>query len=188
MPRRARKLAAGRYYHVYNRGHNRQAIFFEPENYGYFLRLFRHHVAAQTVQVTAYCLMPNHYHFLVFLREPGLSRAMQRFVLAYTHGMNHRYGRSGTLFEGRFQTKWVDRDEYLLHLTRYIHLNPVKAGLVEHPEDWAFSSYQDYVGLRRGTLPRSTEVLAQVGGTAAYRQFVTVMAEPQVSIQHLLLD
>jgi putative transposase len=92
------------------------------------------------------------------------------------------------LFEGRFQTKWVDRDEYLLHLTRYIHLNPVKAGLVERPEDWAFSSYQDYVGLRRGTLPRSTEVLAQVGGTAAYRQFVTVMAEPQVSIQHLLLD
>lgn len=188
MPRQARQLAVGRYYHLYNRGNNHQAIFFERENYGHFLRLFRHYVAARIVQVTAYCLMPNHYHFLIFLRESGLSKAMQRFVLAYTHGMNHRYGRSGTLFQGRFQTKEVDRDEYLLHLTRYIHLNPVKAGLVQCPEDWEFSSYQDYVGLRRGTLPRSAEVLAQVGDATAYRQFVAVAAEPQVSIQHLLLD
>ena len=132
--------------------------------------------------------MPNHYHFLIFLREADLSKAMQRFVLAYTNGMNRRYGRCGTLFQGRFQTKWVDRDEYLLHLTRYIHLNPVKAGLVKRPEDWAFSSYQDYLGLRRGTLPETATVLAQVGDTAAYRQFVTVDAEPQISIQHLLWD
>jgi REP element-mobilizing transposase RayT len=66
MPRRARTLATGEYYHLYNRGNNRQAIFFERENYLYFLRQFRYFVAAETADVVAYCLMPNHYHLLVY--------------------------------------------------------------------------------------------------------------------------
>jgi REP element-mobilizing transposase RayT len=81
MPRRARTLATGEYYHLYNRGNNRQAIFFERENYLYFLRQFRYFVAAETADVVAYCLMPNHYHLLVYLCEDGLSKAMQRFTM-----------------------------------------------------------------------------------------------------------
>ncbi len=188
MPRRSRQLISGRYYHLYNRGHNHGAIFFERRNYGYFLRLFRHFVATETVVVTAYCLMPNHYHFLIFLRGPDLSRAMQRFTLSYTNGINRRYGRSGSLFQGRFQAKWVDGDQYLSHLTRYIHLNPVKAGLVQRPEDWEFSSYQDYVGLRRGTLPQPGLVFEQVGDGDLYRHFVTTHAPPPPDFHLLLWD
>jgi REP element-mobilizing transposase RayT len=83
MPRRQRSLTPGNYYLLYNRGNNRQPIFFERGNYLYFLRQFRYFVAAQTVQVMAYCLMPNHYHFLIDLRDEGLSAARQRFRLSY---------------------------------------------------------------------------------------------------------
>ena len=172
MPRPQRNLVPGEYYHLYNRGNNRQNIFFERENYLYFLKQFRHVVAEETVYVVAYCLMPNHYHLLVYLREDGLSKAMQRFTMSYTNAMNRRYGRCGSLFQGRFQTIHVDSDAYLLQLTRYIHLNPVRACLVQRPEEWEFSSYCDYVGLRRGTLPQMGCVLKQVGSAEGYRRFV----------------
>lgn len=172
MPRPQRNLVPGEYYHLYNRGNNRQNIFFERENYLYFLKQFRHFVAEETVHVVAYCLMPNHYHMLVYLREDELSKAIQRFIMSYTNAMNRRYGRCGSLFQGRFQTIHVDSDAYLLHLTRYIHLNPVRACLVQRPQEWEFSSYCDYVELRRGTLPQMDCVLKQVGSAAAYRQFV----------------
>jgi len=188
MPRRPRAVLPGSYYHLYNRGHNRQRVFFERENYLYFLKQFRHYVAATTVHVLAYCLMPNHYHFLIYLREADLAAAMRRFTLSYTNAINRRYDRGGNLLQGRFQTLPVDRDDYLLHLTRYIHLNPVKAGLVAHPAEWEFSSYLDYVELRSGTLPQRGAVLAQVGTVAAYRQFVERDAPLDRSIQHLMFD
>lgn len=73
--------------------------------------------------------------------------------------MNKRFDRTGSIFQGAFQAKPVERDEYLLHLSRYIHLNPVRARLVQHPKDWAYSSYPDYVGLRNGSLPHPAFVL-----------------------------
>ena len=172
MPRRARTLSAGEYYHLYNRGNNRQTIFFERENYLYFLRQFRYFVATETADVVAYCLMPNHYHVLVYLREDTLSKSMQRFTMSYTNAMNRRYKRCGALFQGRFNTIHVDSDAYLIKLTRYIHLNPVKAGLVKRPEDWEFLSYCDYVDVRQGMLPQMDYMLKQVGSVEAYRQFV----------------
>ena len=78
---------------------------------------------------------------------------MQPLTVSYAKSINKQEERSGHLFQGPFQVKLVDRDEYLKWLSRYIHLNPVVAGLVERPEEWAFSSYRDYVGLRNGTLP-----------------------------------
>ncbi|MEM9119215.1 MAG: transposase [Cyanobacteria bacterium P01_F01_bin.56] len=178
MPRRQRSLQPGHYYHLYNRGNNRQTIFFERENYLYFLRKFRYFVATETVHVVAYCLMPNHYHFLIYLREASLSAAMHRFTMSYTNAINRRYHRCGSLFQGRFQLIHVDSDAYLLNLTRYIHLNPVKDGLVKHLEDWEFSSYHEYVESRAGTLPQPQYVLPQVGDVAAYRRFIT-SCEPQ---------
>ena len=84
---------------------------------------------------------------------------------------------------------WVDRDEYLLHLSRYIHLNPVTAGLVRRPEEWTFSSYRDYVGLRQGTLPMPDAVLAQFASWEAYREFVESYRDRDLEIiGHLLLD
>jgi len=189
MPRRKVAFLPGHYYHLYNRGNNHQTIFFERENYLFFLRQFRHHVAVEIADVLAYCLMPNHYHFLVHLRGEDLSEKMGRLSLSYTKAINKRFQRSGVLFQGPFQSLHVDEAAYLLNLSRYIHLNPVKAGLVQRAEDWEFSSYQEYVELRRGTLPQHRALQQQVGGSTAYQAFVESEAVlmPMV-IRSLMLD
>jgi REP element-mobilizing transposase RayT len=190
MPRRERNLEPGNYYHLYNRGNNRQNIFFERDNYLHFLKQFRYYVADATVQVVAYCLMPNHYHILIYLQEDSLSAAMHRFTMSYTKAINRRYQKCGSLFQGRFQTLHVDSDDYLLHLTRYIHLNPVQPGFVEKPEDWEFSSYHEYVGLRQGTLPTTDYVCGRFGTPHQdYRQFVELPgATTHPSIQDLAFE
>jgi putative transposase len=154
MPSRRIPLQAGNFYHIYNRGNNRQNIFFERDNYLHFLYLVREYLATKGVDILAYCLMPNHYHFLVYLQNDNLSPAMHRLSVAYTKAINKRFDRSGALFQGRFQTIHVNDPNYLIHLSRYIHLNPVKAGFVNRAEEWEFSSYPEYVGLRSGTLPQ----------------------------------
>jgi REP element-mobilizing transposase RayT len=122
MPQRRIPLQIGNFYHIYNRGNNHQAIFFERENYLYFLRLVRQHLTSNGVDVVAYCLMPNHYHFLVYLRDETLSDAMKSLSLSYTKAINQRFNRVGVLFQGRFQTIHIDRTDYLVNLSRYIHL------------------------------------------------------------------
>jgi REP element-mobilizing transposase RayT len=172
MPRRQVIFQSGNYYHVYNRGNNRQLIFFERENYIYFLRQLRNHLITNGVDIIAYCLMPNHYHLLVYLKTDHFSKLMQSFTLSYAKAINKRYNRVGSLFQGRFQAIHVDREEYLLHLTRYIHLNPVCANIVEKAEDWEFSSYQEYIDLRRGSLPKIDEVRSQFPSADDYRYFL----------------
>jgi putative transposase len=188
MPYRQNNFQAGQYYHIYNRGNNRQDIFFERENYLFFLRLVRKYLL-ETLDVIAYCLMPNHYHLLVRLKKAELSEAMQAFSLSYTKAMNRRYGRVGSLFQGRFQAILVGDTEYLLNLSRYIHWNPVKARLVSQPQEWEFSSFQEYVGWRGGTLPNLESIVAALGSMAACRSYM--MMEIDVispELRGLLLD
>jgi hypothetical protein len=117
--------------------------------------------------------MPNHYHLLVYLQTDNPGAAfMQPLLVSYTKAVNRQQGRTGSLFQGRYQAAHVDRDEYLRHLSRYIHLNPVLAGLVATPDEWAFSSYRDFIGLRAGTLPMPGNVLGHFRSRAAYREFV----------------
>jgi hypothetical protein len=103
--------------------------------------------------------------------------------------MNKRYDRVGSLFQGAFQAKHVDENSYVVHLSRYFHLNPVMAGLVERPKDWEFSSYAEYVGLRNGTLPHPEIVLSQFPSREAYRDFVEayISSEREI-IADLLFD
>jgi REP element-mobilizing transposase RayT len=161
MPRRTVPLVEGHFYHLYNRGHNRSPIFFEPANYAFFLQRLREYVVPANALAIAYVLMPNHYHLMIQATTNNVSHAMQLFAISYTKAINKRFDRVGALFQGAFHAIEVDRDEYLLHLSRYIHLNPVRARLVRHPRDWAFSSYPDYVGLREGTSPSPAAVLRQ---------------------------
>ncbi len=188
MPYRKFEFRAGEYYHLYNRGNNYQPIFFERENYLYFLRQIRKYLL-DTLVIVAYCLMPNHYHLLVYLKTDDLSVKMQPFILSYTKAVNERYDRVGSLFQGRFRAIHVDRNEYLIHLSRYIHLNPVLAGLVKNPEDWEFSSYREYIRLRNGTLPQPEVVLTQFPSPSAYSQFVNAYIEDDNKlIEHLVLE
>ncbi len=171
MPRRTVTFAIGEHYHVYNRGHNRQPIFFDRDNQLFFLRRVREYLVDHA-DVLAYCLMPNHYHLLVKLRSPQFSAAMQRFGVSYSKAINQRYARVGSLFQGPFRAIHVDQQEYLIHLTRYIHLNPVAAGLVQRPEQWEFSSYLDYLGQRQGTLSQRDWVQTVFRTPEEYRDFV----------------
>ncbi len=153
MPRRQTTFSQGNYYHIYNRGANRERIFFNADNYLYCLRLMKKHLRRCQIIVIAYCLMPNHYHFL--LRQDGdisLAKAIGSLFNAYVLAVNRQQERSGTLFEGRFEAVHVDKESYLLHLCRYIHANPVKAGLVADPGEWPYSNYLEWVGERPGTL------------------------------------
>ena len=123
--------------------------------------------------VIAYCLMPNHYHFLLRQEtEILLSKFMQVLFNAYVQALNVQQGRTGTLFEGRFKHKCVDEWEYLMILCRYIHRNPVEGGLVAKPEDWQYSNYREWVGLRNGTLVDRDFVKDHFSSTEEYAKFV----------------
>ncbi len=143
----------GYYYHIYNRGANKQQIFKEKSNYLYVIKYLKKYSIELDVSIVAYCLMPNHYHFLV--RQNGHYPAgliPQRIFNSYTKAFNRSYSHSGTLFEGRYRSKVVEDVSYLIYLCKYIHINPIKAGLVTKPEDWIYSNYQEFLGLRRGSI------------------------------------
>lgn len=188
MAIRQTKLLANHYYHIYNRGNNRQNIFLEQENYFYFLRKIKLYFS-EDVEILSYCLMPNHYHILVYLKNNNFSQIMQKFTIAYTKAINKRFNRVGSLFQGSFKAINISTDEYLLHLSRYIHLNPVKANLVKHPQDWQFSSYLEYIGLRKGNLPKTDKILSYFPNQLDYQNFCeSYQSEQDKIIKHLILE
>jgi len=150
------KFADGESYHVYNRGAHKERLFLHPDNYKYCLRLLHKYVQKYSVSLLAYCLMPNHYH-LVLRQEMGgsISRCIQTLFNAYTQGFNKVTGHKGTLFQGEARRVLVESDQQLLHLIRYIHLNPVAAGIVERAEEWSPSDYVEWIDLRK---PRDSVV------------------------------
>lgn len=142
MPRRARMYVPGLPYHIVQRGNNREACFIEPENYQFYLELWRAMARRYGVSVHAYCLMTNHVHFLVTPgRADAVSNAMKVVGSRYAHYINLRYKRTGTLWEGRHRASLVQSDTYLLCCHRYIELNPVRAGMVARPDEYRWSSY-----------------------------------------------
>ena len=107
------------------------------------------------------------------------NKVMQPFGTSYVKSVNKQQKRVGPLYQGPFKAKHVDNDAYLSYLTRYIHLNPVRAKLVKHPADWPYSSYSDYIGIRNGTLPQTDLILSQFATQADYRDFVEGDNEPR---------
>ncbi len=153
MPRRLTKFYKGGYYHIYNRGAAGQPIFLKDDNYIYLVQLLKEYTRKLDISVLAYCLMPTHYHFLVRQDKEKVAGLLpQRIFNVYSKSYNNRYHRSGTLFESPFKAIDVDRYDYLIHLCRYIHANPVKAGLVKSLDEWIFSNYLDWIGEREGKL------------------------------------
>jgi len=163
----------GAYYHIYNRGAHQTSIFRERTNYLFVIRKMKEYARKYQITVIAYCLMPTHYHICV--RQDGDSPAgnLPRYVFnSYTKAYNSLYAHSGTLFEGRFRAKLIATTDYLLHLCRYIHGNPVKDGLVTRPADWEYSNYLEWSGERNGTLVDREFIREQVGSGEAYRKFL----------------
>jgi len=153
MPARFQEFQAGEYYHIYHRGAGRQKIFFETGNYLYFLRLLHKYIRIFAMNVVAYCLMPNHFHFILQPQTTGnLSDFMRRLQTSYVQAINKRYQRTGPLFRERFRHKHVYSERYQILLCRYIHVNPLKDDLVKRLEEWAFSNYLEFIEARQGKI------------------------------------
>ena len=153
------KIEFGKFYHIFNRGNNSQDIFFEEENYLYFLKLLTKYIFP-VADIYCYCLMNNHFHLLIRIKEfeelvlsdftfstvekPksfDASRQFSHFFNAYTLAINKRYKRSGSLFEKPFERKLVENETYLVQLILDIHNNPKNHGIVDRAEDYKWSSY-----------------------------------------------
>ena len=173
MPRRADAFIQGGYYHAYNRGANRNLIFFSDDDFLRCLGLIKQYARHYQITVIAYCLLSNHYHFL--LRQDGpapVSKFIGVIFNSYVQSLNLRLERSGTLFEGRFKHRRVNDEAYLLNLCRYIHANPVLHGLTDDPAMWEYSNYLEWVGQRPGTLFDQAFVSEYFDSPSAYERYV----------------
>lgn len=145
MARALRIEYEGAFYHVTSRGNERKRIFFSKSDYRRFLSYLEEAKEKYGYHLHSYVLMPNHYHLLIETPEANLSQLMHYINSSYTNYINRRRERSGHLFQGRYKAILVDIDNYLLELSRYIHLNPVKAGMVDAPQAYPYCSYNSFI-------------------------------------------
>lgn len=142
MPRHPRLVIIGYPHHVILRGNNKSAIFHSDEDGRFFIASLKRAKEKSRSQIYAYCLMPNHLHLIISpSTENGLCDMMQSLGRRYVRHINDKYKRTGTLWEGRFKSSLISKDEYLLTCNRYIELNPVRAKIVKRPGDYHWSSY-----------------------------------------------
>jgi len=145
MSRPLRIQYSDAWYHVMNRGRRREDIFADHQDYELFLMTLRESVEMWGLRIAAFCLMPNHYHLLVQTPEANLSRIMRHVNGVYTQRYNRRHKTDGQLFRGRYKSILVGGDSYLLELLRYIHRNPLRARIVEHLDEYTWSSHRGYL-------------------------------------------
>lgn len=154
------EIYPNQYYHLYNRSINNEILFKSNENYIYFLRKYRHYLE-QLIDTYAYCLMPTHFHFLVYVKSEDVFKIQKNIGIllsSYCKAINKKHNRHGSIFQRHTKAKLIPEESYLLAVVSYIHQNPIHSDLVKNIEDWEYSSYPDYIGKRDGTLP-TKEVL-----------------------------
>lgn len=168
MPGRIVPIVNNEIYHVFNRGSDKRNIFLQPRDYRRFIKTFYYYQfegpkpklsnltkdninsfkptpSARLIEPICYCLMPNHFHFLLRqLKDNGTSIFISQVSNSYTKCFNTKYKRIGPLLQGVFKAVRIETDEQLIHVSRYIHLNPVVSGIVDDPEMYLWSSYSEY--------------------------------------------
>ena len=179
-------LEPGKYYHIFTKGNNQENIFLEEKNYAYFLQLYRQHISP-IADTFAYCLLKNHFHFLIRIKEtcepqtsqvsetcevsPAMvSRRFSNLLNAYTKAINKAYGRTGSLFQERFRRLEVNSPYYFSRLVYYIHFNPQKHGFLPSFREWPHSSYHTFL-LQKPTLLKRDEVLDWFGDRKWFEAF-----------------
>lgn len=185
MPGRnlTRLFVAESHYHLYNRGINKDRIFLDTDDYLYFEYLLRRHLSKEAqldtqgrpfkhlsdeVQLEAYCLMPNHFHLLVYQHaEQGIADLMMSIGTAYTMYFNRKYQRRGPLYESSYRASLISEDAYLEHISRYIHLNP------RQYKSWPYSSYHAYLSDKSREWLHPEQILGMFNSKREYRQFVS---------------
>ena len=180
MPRTARIVVPNTPHHIVQRGHNKQSVFHEDDDYRAYLSMLRKWTREYEVKVYGYCLMTNHVHILL---DPGsnvdsLALVMKRVAGKFARRFNGRHNRTGSLWESRFKSSPIQTDPYLLACCRYIDLNPVRAGIVEHPGTYPWSSFRQKASASAETWIDSDPCYAALGKTMgrrmqSYARFVT---------------
>jgi len=189
MPKKniVKEYGADEYYHIYNRGGNKKDIFLEPNDYYYFISLFKRHLSdelisdssgrpftkySDEVELVAFCLMPNHFHILCYLKEPnGIIRLMRSVMTAYTMYFNKKYKCSGKLYEGVFLASRIDNDIYLWQVSRYIHLNPIDGG--EDYVNYDYSSMPYFAGVKKASWLHIDKLVETDEDIREYLKFVS---------------
>jgi len=213
MPYRKTPHVNGEFYHVFNRSIYRQPIFNKKRDNALFLKLMQYYqqinppikfsyyrrnpkkyvidLTNKLVTIISYCLMPNHFHMTLRQdHDNGVRKFMQKVLNSYSHFISTKYSFLGPLFESPFKSKRVESDEQLIHLSRYHHLNPVTVNLVEHPKDYPYSSFKDYMS-EKPVLVDPESVLINFKTTKDYEKFVLVRKQYQrelAQIKHLLFE
>ncbi|MDQ2087486.1 transposase [Herbivorax sp. ANBcel31] len=145
MPRHERVRSNSGYYHIMIRGNERRVIFCNDDDRIRFMKIIRDKKQDDRFCLQAFCLMGNHVHLMMREGKEDISKVMKRITVSYVHYFNNKYKRAGHLFQGRFKSEVVEEDNYVLALARYIHNNPVKAGIVKRASDYKWSSYNTYI-------------------------------------------
>jgi putative transposase len=152
------------FYHVINRGNYQEKIYLNDRDKEKFIEYLEKAAERFSVIFHGYCLMSNHYHLLIQTPDSNLSKAMQWINVSYATYFNRKRDRHGHLFQGRFKAILIDADEYLKHLSRYIHLNPVRAKMVSSPSDYQWSSYRAFIGKQKSARFLETDWLLSTFG------------------------
>lgn len=190
------------YYHLYNRGVEKRVIFLDDQDYRVFLSLLKSYLTKNDDEIEApdhrrkelsteidlicYCLMPNHFHLLVRQQtERGITNLMRCLNTSYTMYFNHRYSRVGTLFQGIYKATRIDRDEYLVHLSRYIHLNPAEFA---DPQKYPFSSFSHFISAKTAKWLKPNAVLDLYKDKQEYREFVLSQLATKIELGRLTLE
>ena len=224
MPGREISLVTNQIYHVLNRGISLQPTFITKRNFQRALEVMRYYQNEKQplrysqflslsnerrmqiledlarekqylVEIIAYCLMPNHFHFILNqLIDNGISKFLSNFTNSYTRYFNTKNKRSGPLFQGKFKAVMVESDEQLLHLSRYIHLNPYSSHLIRNAteiEVYPYSSFREYIGREETNFCNKKPVLDSFKDINSYKKFVLNQADYQKKldeIKHLALE
>lgn len=208
MPGRVTPLVSGEFYHIFNRGSEKRDIFTQIRDYKRFqqtlyyyqfigpkpsfskfaksdLNAFRPNVNQKLVEILCYCSMPNHFHLLVKqLKDRGISTFVSQFANSYTKYFNTKYRRVGPLLQGAFKAVRIETDEQLVHVSRYIHLNPVVSGLVKKPEEYQWSSYLEYI-TQNPFFCSINEVMSLFSSPQKYQEFVEAQIDYGITLEIL---
>ncbi len=160
-------------FHLYNHSIDEINLFYNRDDYLYFLQKLKDNYNPNELAVYSYCLMPNHFHFCIKQKSNRpIYEIFNRFIISYTLHFNFKLKRKGKVFANKLQHKKIHDEKYLVDISPYIHRNPIKAGLVTNPEDWEFSNYQEWVGSRKSELFDNEILLNYFGSIENYKNYV----------------
>jgi len=175
MVRKKREWYIGAKYHIMCRGNHRNDLFRDEEDYQVYLNILKEIKEKIEYEIYCYCLMTNHVHMVIETGEISIGNIMKRINMIYSIYFNKKYNLIGHLFQDRYRSELIEEDKYILEVSRYIHLNPVRANMVKKPEDYEWSSYSMFIGLSKEKIINSQKILSyfRTGkNRERYRNFV----------------